>query len=511
MSISYATHQAATAATSYFRRIPCGDRLPDSIHAVSVSMPALRDLVGYERGEAEALNRIPSGYPRFHPHPYVVQIQNYLDYRLRLGGRHLLLLTSLRAANELCEFAGIKDREIIQFKNMTGLLVPPEKVAAAKAFRQHTGVHVSSRRAEDFLIEEGLLGHRQDEECLEDGAEGHARRVLKDAYGAAGEDDVFLSNAGMNAVYAVYRAVNAVQRPKGKDTWLQFGWLFMDTMRLVEKLRAAGADYLPVYDVFNLEELRATLERMGERVAGIITEAPSNPLVRTPDVRELRRLAERYDCALVIDATLGTPYNVDILPHADAAIESLTKYANGAADVMMGAVVLNSSSPFYGGLKAALPNSLEKPYIRDLNRLAFRISGYAERMKRVNENTTALAGLLRTRKSVARVNWAYQEESRVNYEKIQRAPDSPGGIITLELSEPLASVYDRLAVAKGPSLGAEFTLAGPYLYHAHYDLVSSEGGKEFLRTAGLNPELLRISVGVEPTDDLLRAFSEVLE
>lgn len=510
MNTTFVTHPAATAASPYFRQVPCGDRLPDTIHAVSVSMPALQDLVGYERGDPEALSRIQTGYPRFHPHPYVVQIENYLDYHLRLGGQYLLLLTSPRAANELCDYAGIADREIIQFKNVTGLVVPPGKVAQAKAFRQHTGCHISSRRAEDFLIEEGLLGHRQAEECLDDG-EGHARHVLMEAYGAEKEDNVFLSNAGMNAVYAVHKAVNTIQSRKGRDIWLQFGWLFMDTMRLVEKLRAAGTDYLRVHDVFDLEELRAMLDRVGERVAGIITETPSNPLVRTPDVREIKRLAEQHGCALVIDSTLGTPYNVDVLPHADAVIESLTKYANGAADVMMGAVVLNPSSPFYEGLKTALPGFLERPYGRDLNRLAFQISGYAERMKRVNENTNALVDLLQTRKSVGRVFWAYQDKYRVNYEKIHRAPDSPGGIITLELREPLASVYDRLEVAKGPSLGAEFTLVGPYLYHAHYDLVSSAEGKELLQTAGLSPDLLRISVGVEPTEVLLRAFSDVLE
>jgi cystathionine gamma-synthase len=176
---------------------------------------------------------------------------------------------------------------------------------------------------------------------------------------------------------------------------------------------------------------------------------------------------------------------------------------------MMGAIVLNSSSRFYEGVRAALPEFLEQPYARDIGRLAFQISGYAERMKKVNANTLALVDFLKTRPSVKHIFWAYQEGSRANYEKIQRAPNSPGGIITLELQVPLESIYDRLRIAKGPSLGAEFTLVGPYLYHAHYDLVSSEEGRELLRSAGLNPELLRISVGVEPIEELIQIFSEV--
>jgi cystathionine beta-lyase/cystathionine gamma-synthase len=511
MSTLFATPRAAARTSEYFRHVPCGDRLPDSIHAVSVSLPALQDLVGYERGESDVLRVVSTGYPRFHTHPYVLQIQNYLDYLLRLGGKQLLLLSSPQAAHDLSDFAGIDNPEIVWFKNLYGLVVPPEKLARAKAFRQHTGTHVSSRLAEDFLIGEGVIEHRQAEESLPAGGEGHVREVLRAAYEAASGEDVLLANAGMNAFYGIYRAINAIQRKQGKDLWIQFGWLFMDTMRVVEKLRPAGSSYHPIHDVSDLEALGAALERAGGRVAGIVTETPSNPLVRTPDIAAVRRLADRHGCALVIDSTLGTPYNVDVLPYADVVIESLTKYANGAADVMMGAAVLNPSSSFYLDLKTTLPAFVEKPYVRDVNRLAFQITGYAERMKRVNENATALVEFLGARKSVRRVFWAYQEKYRINYEKIHRAPGSPGGIITLELDAPLAAIYDRLEIAKGPSLGAEFTLVGPYLYHAHYDLVSSDEGRGLLRASGLNPELLRVSVGVEDTDDLLRAFSDALE
>jgi cystathionine beta-lyase/cystathionine gamma-synthase len=508
MSVTSITQDTGQRAMQYFKHLPCGATIPDSVHAVSVSMPVLNDLISYERQDPEALKKIPSGYPRFHTHPYVVLIQEYMDKNLGLDNRPLLILTSSKAAEAVCSFAEVDDGEVIQFKNMTGLVLPKDKVEKAKAFRQHTGSHVSSRRAEDFLIAEGILDSRQAEQSFSADGESHAINLLKEAYGAESENDVYLANAGMNAVYSVYKSIGALQSKKGKDTWIQFGWLFMDTMRLIEKLRAAGTDYCAIYDVFDLEGLRSILSRNGDRIAGIITEAPSNPLVRTPDVKEIKRLAEQYDCALVIDSTLGTPHNIDVLPHADVVIESLTKYANGAADLMMGAIILNSSSRYYEGIKANLGDYLEKPYVRDVNRLAFQISGYAERMKKVNGNTVALVDFLKTCKVVKRIYWAYQDESRANYEKIHRAPNSPGGIITLELEAPLASVYDRLKIAKGPSLGAEFTLVGPYLYHAHYDLVSSAEGRQFLQSKGLTPELLRISVGTEPIEDLIETFSE---
>ena len=511
MSATHVTQNHGTRAMQFFRHLPCGARIPDSIHAVSVSLPALSDLIAYERQEPEALKQIPTGYPRFHTHPYIVQMQEYLDRRMGLNGQPLMMFASGKAAEEAGDFAGVEPGKVIQYKNLTGLVLPEGKFEKARAFRQHTGTHISSRRAEDFLIEEGILQNRQAEESFSSDAESHVVHLLKEAYQADGDGDVYLANAGMNAVYSVYRAIQALQSQRGKDTWIQFGWLFMDTMRLLEKLRAAGTDYCAIYDVSALEELRELLSRQGDRIAGIITEAPSNPLIRTPNLEEVKRLAEQYGCALVIDSTLGTPHNVDVLPHADVVIESLTKYANGAADVMMGALVLNSSSAYSEGIKATLGDFLVPPYFRDVNRLAFQLSRYAERMQKVNENTTALVDFLKTRKIVKRIYWAYQEESKANYERIQRAPNSPGGMITLELAAPLASVYDRLKIAKGPSLGAEFTLVGPYLYHAHYDLVSNAAGRQFLQSKGLDPDLLRISVGIEPIADLIATFSEVLQ
>lgn len=509
MLFSFSVPSRQNSAPQYLVDVPCGERLPNSIHAVSVSMPTLRDLVEYERQDASALEKIRSGYPRFHTHPYILQIQEHLDRKLHLNGSPTLIVSSEKAGNTLNSLIENVGR-LIQYKQLTGLVVPGDLFEQARALRQHTGTHISSRQAEDFLIQEGLLSEQQDEDAISVDSAKHVIHTLKEAYEAASDEDVFLANAGMNAVYAVYQSILSLQARKDKDIWIHFGWVFMDTMKLIEKFRAPQNDYYRVYDVSDLAALETLLREKGSRIAGIITEAPSNPLLRTPDVPALRRLADEYECALVIDSTLGTPYNVDVLPQADVVIESLTKYANGAADVMMGAIILNSSSRYHEGLRSTLPDYLEEPYPRDVNRLAFQISGYAERMSKVNANTCALVKFLSERESVKKVYWAYQKDSRANYEKIQRNPDSPGGIITLELRQPLASVYDALKLGKGPSLGAEFTLVGPYLYHAHYDLVSNEAGRKFLTSQGLDPELLRISVGIEPIEDLIQALSRVL-
>jgi cystathionine gamma-synthase len=475
-------------------------------------MPTLRDLVGYESNDPETHQKIRTGYPRFHIHPYVSQVQEHLREKFGIGDVPLLTVSSRKAAEALCEFSNIDETYLREWDEIFFVTLSGDELKRkrAKAFLQHTGSGISTRQAEDILIKEGILKNAQAEEYfVGDDPETHIRETLRIAYGANDINDIYLTSFGMNSVYSVYHALNSLLFSQNKKIWIQFGWLFMDTMKIVDKFKNGRLINEVIYNVFDLDKLETILSEKGEQVVGIITEAPSNPLLRTPDVGRLRHLADKYGCALAIDVTLGTPYNVDVLPYADVIMESLTKYANGAADLMMGAIVLNSHSHFYFALKERLSNCIEKPYSREVKRLAFQISGYADRMKKVNANTIALVDFLKTREWVKKIFWSYEEESRCNFEKIQKAPNSPGGLITLEIQKPLASVYDHLKIAKGPSLGAEFTLVGPYLYHAHYDLVSTQEGRKFLHKNGLNPELLRISVGVEDIEDIIGVFSKV--
>jgi len=501
-----------SSETTDYCALPCGVRMPSSVHAVSVSLPTLDDLIGYETGVASVMARTPQGYPRFHVHPYISKLTRLVGGDNFRPEQPILAVSSQRAAAELCGFAGIAEPMLADLGDFVALALPdaPAAIGRARAFLQHTGHGISSRCAEDFLIRHKVLTQRQAETAFL-GADpaGKARAEIAQLYGAdAG--DVALANTGMNAIYAAYRGLGRIQAAEGRHEWVQFGWLFMDTIKIIEKLKPAGTRSHVIASPLDLDRLENLLRSRGGSIAGIFTETPSNPLLQTPDVERLRRLADRYDCALVIDATLGTPVNVDVLPWADVVVESLTKYASGSADLMMGALIVNRRSRYAGRLAAEIGEFLAAPYERDVRRLAHRLAGYRERMHRVNQNTMALVEFFEGRPSVGRVRWAYQPGSRSNYEKIHRGPQAPGGIITLELTCPLATIYDPLRLPKGPTLGVEFTLIGPYLYHSHYDLVSTEEGRSHLRSHGLDPDLLRVSVGIEDPRWLERSFAQVM-
>ena len=75
----------------------------------------------------------------------------------------------------------------------------------------------------------------------------------------------------------------------------------------------------------------------------MFTEFPSNPLLKTPDLRQLRALADEYGFLVVADDTIGNFGNVDLLKDgvADVICTSLTKLFSGTGNVMAGSCVIS--------------------------------------------------------------------------------------------------------------------------------------------------------------------------
>lgn len=475
----------------------CGKRIPSSEHAVSVSLPTMRDVIGYEEREPAILRQICSGYPRFVVHWMVQQVQDLLG----------------PGVVALCDAAAVEhvQRRVGAFAPLSeggihAVRLPANADASAMAclrrFLQHSGLQLSSRAAEDFLVARGVLPATQAETLANAGeASGVIQRVLADAYGT-GVEQVHLYPSGMAGYYALFDAIDRLQGRQGKDVWLQVGWLYLDTGALLQ--RYAGNTL--IFGVDELARLECYLAENHKRVAALTTEVMTNPLLQTADIVRLSHLCRQYDIPFLIDTSMPTPFNVDVLGYADFVIESLTKFASGHADVMAGAVVSRPGSAWASAVQGVLCPS--RPYVRDLQRLAVHIEGYAARMQVINARTASLAAFLEGCPQVRTVYGAGQTGSREAYEAVRCGTGSYGGVISVVFTQPLEQVYDRLRLAKGPSFGTEFTLCMPYVYLAHYDLVSTEAGRVRLRRHGVDPGLLRISVGMESEDEMQATFRE---
>jgi cystathionine gamma-synthase len=84
-----------------------------------------------------------------------------------------------------------------------------------------------------------------------------------------------------------------------------------------------------------LDDLEQRL-RNGERYLGLFCEFPGNPLLTSPNLLRIRRLADEFDFYVVVDETIGNFLNVNVLPYADVVVSSLTKVFSGDSNVMGG-------------------------------------------------------------------------------------------------------------------------------------------------------------------------------
>ncbi|ATC63605.1 cystathionine beta-lyase/cystathionine gamma-synthase [Nibricoccus aquaticus] len=498
---------------SAFSHLPLGQRIPAGTpHAVSASLPTMRAVIGYEEKNPEITRHMTSGYPRFVKHPFLKKTAAHILHTLGLEGWQLWPTSSAHAAATLCAWLGVPEARVVENVCVSGVAFPanPDTFARAKTYLQHTGTLLSSREAEDYLVRVGELPAPHPEPTFEGYAASRVKGAVARAFQHASPEDVFLANSGMNAVYAAFRAADSLQRPRGRKLWIQLGWLYLDTIAILQKFTGQPAhDYVVQHNVFDLAALRKLFATRGHEIAGLITEVPTNPLIQTPDLAAIYELCRAHQAIFVADPTIASPLNIDILPHTDVAVNSLTKYTASEGDVLAGAIVVNPRSPWAADFRRLLPGELQPVYSRDLSRLASQIGDVDALIAQVNRTAPAVVEFLLNHPRVKNVWWSEHPDSRDNYLKIARSPASIGSMISFTV-ENLAEFYDRLSLPKGPSFGMKTSLICPFIYLAHYDLVTSEHGRAQLAAAGLDPELLRLSIGSEPADDIIAALAEAL-
>lgn len=498
---------------SVFTPIPLGQRIPASVHGVSCSLPTMRAVIGYEEKHPEIVQQMTSGYPRFVQHPFLKKAAAHALKSLGLTGHQLWLTSSARAAEALREWLNEPSAQVITAGTLTGVAFREnaDTYARAKTFLQHTGMLLSSREAEDYLVRAGELTAPADEPSFEGYAAARVKGAVSRAFQHCGPEDVFLANSGMNGIYAAFRVAEAIQRPRNRHVWVQLGWLYLDTIAILQKFTATPAqDYVYAKDVLDLDGLKRLFAQRGHEIAGVIAEVPTNPLIQTPDLPALYSLCRQHGALLVVDPTIASPLNIDVLPHCDIAVNSLTKFAASEGDVMMGCAVVNPKSEYAVESRRRLSVELEPVYSRDLSRLASQISDYESVVTQINRTAPAVVEFLRNHPKIKDVYWSLQPGSRENYLRIARSPDAVGSMISFVVDGPLAPFYDRLRLPKGPSFGMKNTLICPFIYLAHYDLVTSSSGRETLAASGLSPDLLRLSIGCEPAEEIIAALAEAL-
>lgn len=466
--------------------------MPDSIHAVSACLPLWDHNIKYEEGDSSVVSQLKAAYPRFCLHPFVRELGSQV-FGSDAGG---MIFPSQSAAERALKYVvsrGVMTASLrpVMGQPFVGVALPAADFPSLKEYWQHAGEVISSRGAEKALRGERVM-------ASETAARTEVRRRLGELRGGEARN-IWLTPCGMSAIANVWRAVR--QRDPVSPS-VQFGFPYVDTLKIQQRFEPAEYRFFPVGNRHDLDQLQELLKT--QKICAVFCESPTNPLLTVPDLQTLQALADAHDFILVVDDTLAACINQNVLPFADVVVTSLTKYFSGYGDVLAGCVTLNPRSRHAAFLENALQADFEELLIdADVEVLEKNSRDVRERVTIINHNADILAGRLKQHPLVDHVFHPSLTSEQDNRDQSVGS----GGLLSIVLKRPEFStpvVFDHLEVCKGPNLGTNFTLCCPYTILAHYTEL------DFVEQCGVSRWLLRISVGTEPVEDLWHRFERAL-
>ena len=472
-----------------------GCPLPDSPHACSVCLPTWDAVIGYEEGREKVKRRLRTGYPRFFKHPTVERLFDNARAEVAAESEEILILPNKISAQRAQRWLERQAETAVRTTSYHGfqcLVFPVKAKEMADAYWRFSGEGISSRRAQDFL-----------DGALREGSKSHllSRAIAK--LNGGEEGNTFIFTSGISAGLATLRALPGLR--EGKKT-LQIEFPYVDALKIQERF-GNGVVYLNDASGESFDEALQRI-RAGE-FAGVFSEVPSNPLLRTIDVARVSEACRSSRTPLVIDDSAAGALNVDVLQWADVVTSSLTKWISGVGDVMAGSATVRVDSPHVEDLVEGISaDALECAplYIGDAEVLLSNLKGYAKRNATVNRNALAVVDFLNNHPAVASV-WHPSLVQTSHFDAIKRKGGGYGGLLSIVLAQPKKTpkVYDALRLCKGPSFGTPFTLICPYTLLAHYNELG------WTEDCGVPTNLLRISVGQEPVETIIQAFKNALD
>ncbi|GCF11141.1 cystathionine gamma-synthase [Dictyobacter arantiisoli] len=238
-------------------------------------------------------------------------------------------------------------------------------------------------------------------------------------------------------------------------------------------------------------------------------ETPTNPLLRLVDIKAIAEIAHRHNLLLVVDNTFSSPYFQQPLElGADIVLHSTTKYINGHSDVVGGAIALNDEEAyqaikFYQNAAGGIPGPFDSWLtLRGIKTLAVR-------MRQHESNAFAVAKFLSEHPRVEKVYYPGLP-SHPDHELAKRQMKGFGGMVSFSFKgtqEDINRIVSRLEIITfAESLGGiESLLCHPA------SMTHGSIPREIREARGLTDTLLRLSVGIEDSEDILLDLQRALD
>ena len=241
----------------------------------------------------------------------------------------------------------------------------------------------------------------------------------------------------------------------------------------------------------------------------LISESPTNPHLSCIDIERFVEIGRKHEVETMIDSTLATPYNlrpIDI--GVDYVLHSATKYLGGHNDLLAGSIAgsreqLESIRNLRGVMGPV--NSPLNVYLLSRGLKTFEL-----RMERHNENGLRIAEFLDSHPRVERVYYPGLP-SHPSYEVAKKTMRGFGGLITFQVKDAdwrqTADVVDAVRIPRiAPSLGGVESLIEQPMVMSYHGCTPTDREK-----FGIYDNMIRLSCGIENTDDLIADLAQALE
>jgi cystathionine beta-lyase/cystathionine gamma-synthase len=238
-------------------------------------------------------------------------------------------------------------------------------------------------------------------------------------------------------------------------------------------------------------------------------ETPTNPLMNITDIEAIANITKAKNILLVVDNTFASPALQNPLDlGADIVMHSATKYLGGHSDVIQGAIMMNDDklkNELYFIQKScgAVPGPMDCFLVlRGIKTLGVRMKAHCE-------NGIKIAHWLRKHPKVEKVYWPGFEDN-ANYAIAKKQMHGFGGMISFELKDDSAENTKRVLSSTNlfslaESLGGVESLINHPASMTHASIPKEERLKN-----GLKDSLIRLSVGIEDADDLIKDLEEAI-
>jgi len=286
---------------------------------------------------------------------------------------------------------------------------------------------------------------------------------------------------GLNGVYGgTYRLFNKVFKRYG----IEFTSIAQPTPEALEK----GLATKPVWLFF---------------------ETPTNPLLEVFDIAMLAKAAKKHGVMTIVDNTFATPYFQNPLHDGvDVVWHSTTKYVGGHSDVIGGAVMTNSEKIKNDADFARMAIGLN-PSPFDAWLLTRGLKTMAVRMEQHQRNAQDIVKFLASHPKVKKIYYPFLE-SHHNYDIAKKQMRGFGGVVSvefnlsLEKTKKLISSFKLFSLAE--SLGGVESLVCHPVTMTHASIPSEER-----LACGITDGLVRFSIGIEDSQDLIEDLKQTLE